>query len=343
MKSLLDVQQKLLPELLEVMQKRYRILQYIRFMQPIGRRNLAAYLGVTERVLRSEVSFLKDQGLLKVSSSGMELKEDGQKLLLQLEDIMKEVLGLSGLEKRLKEILKLERVIVVSGNSDTEDLTKLEMGRASVACMKTYYEEENTIAVTGGTTMAAVAEMMTPDLKGKKQFFVPARGGIGENVKNQANTICAKMAEQAGGEYRLLHVPDQLSEQTYRSILAENSVKEVVDLIKSSTMVVHGIGEGLMMAERRKTDMHDIAKLRQSKAVAEAFGYYFNSEGEVVHHVTTVGIQLEDLKNIQSVIAVAGGTSKAEAIYAYLKQGTSKVLVTDEQAALKIIEINKKK
>ena len=51
--------------------------------------------------------------------------------------------------------------------------------------------------------------MMKLDSKIYK-LFVPARGGMGENVESEANTICAKMAESAMGNYRLLYVPDQL-------------------------------------------------------------------------------------------------------------------------------------
>ena len=79
---------------------------------------------------------------------------------------------------------------------------KKEMGRAAVACMKNRFTGENIVAVTGGTTLEAVAEMMTPDSKNRKLLFVPARGGLGENVRNQANTICAHMAEKASGTYK---------------------------------------------------------------------------------------------------------------------------------------------
>ncbi|WLR50507.1 sugar-binding domain-containing protein [Bacillus tianshenii] len=337
MKALLELQQKLLPELMEFMQKRYRILQYIRFMQPIGRRSLATQLDVTERILRSEVTLLKNQGLLDVSQTGMQLTEDGERLLDQLEDIMKEILGLGVLEKKLKDILQLDQVVVVSGDSDKDELSKVEMGRACVACMKGHYQSNNTIAVTGGTTMAAVAEMMTPDTKGRELLFVPARGGLGENVQNQANTICAKMAEQANGAYRLLHVPDQLSTAAYQSLTAEPSIRDVLALIKTPTMVVHGIGNALTMAERRKTSHEDFDKIHSGKAVAESFGYYFDSEGNIVHRVTTVGLQLEDLQSVQSVIATAGGASKASAIMAYMKQNTSTILITDEGAAQAIV------
>ena len=60
-------------------------------------------------------------------------------------------------------------------------------------------------------------------------------------------------------------------------------------------MIIHGIGEALEMAERRNSDLELIKQLIEKKAVAEAFGYYFNQDGEIVHKVSTVGIQLEDL------------------------------------------------
>jgi central glycolytic genes regulator len=338
MRSLVEIQQKLLPDLLPIMQKRYQILQYIRLMEPIGRRNLAASLGFSERVLRGEIQFLKDQNLIHVHTNGMTLTREGLLVLQQLEDFMKEVSGLKVLESKLKEKLNLSKVIVVPGDSDQSPWVKQEMGRACVACMKERLGDKNIVAVTGGTTMAAVADRMTPDVKNRELLFVPARGGLGENVENQANTICAKMAEKSAGNYRLLHVPDQLSNEAYQSLVEEPSVKEVLHLIKSSNMVIHGIGEAKTMAERRKTSPEDMKKILHDNAVAEAFGYYFNEQGEVVHKVRTMGIQLDDLQKIKDVIAVAGGRSKAKAIQAYMKQAHSSILITDEGAAMELIQ-----
>lgn len=333
MQSLIEAQKKLLPNLLEVMQKRYRILHYISLMQPVGRRVLSNSLGISERVLRSEVQFLKEQNLLIISSVGMSLTQEGKELLHALEDVMRELLGLKDLETKLMEKLHIEGVIVVAGDSDLSPWVKKEMGRACVTCMKERLTNGDIVAVTGGTTLAAVAEMMTPDTKLNNILFVPARGGLGEDVKNQANTICAKMAEKALGNYRLLHVPDHLSLEAYESLIEEPMVKEVLELIKSCRMVVHGIGDAITMAERRKTSKEDMEKIKARHAVAEAFGYYFNEAGEVVHKVKTVGIQLEDLPRVEHVIAVAGGSSKAKAIQAYMKRAPHSILITDEGAA----------
>ena len=145
--------------------------------------------------------------------------------------------------------------------------------------------------------MASVAEMMAP-LTGKHEIlFVPARGGIGEDVKNQANTICSKMAEQTGAKHRVLYVPDQVSNELYQSIIKDPEIHEVLSLIQSASMVLHGIGDAITMAERRKTSSEIIAKLKESHAVGEAFGYYFNEHGEVVYKGQTIGLQLDDLAN----------------------------------------------
>ncbi|MFA9559555.1 sugar-binding transcriptional regulator [Evansella sp. AB-rgal1] len=341
MRMLLELQKKLLPDLVKVLGMRYRVLRFIRLMQPIGRRMLSQNLEMSERTLRSEVTFLKEQGLIHVESSGMTLTEEGNILLTQLEDMMKEIFDIRSMESELKDLLKLKEIYIVPGDSDIYPWVTKEMGRMCVSLMKKKLSTRgNTIAVTGGASIAAVAEMMVPDTDLKEALFVPARGGLGEQVENQANTICATMARKAMGNYRLLHVPDQLSKEAYQSLIEEPSIKEILHLIRSANMVVHGIGEANVMAERRNSSELVINKLKEEKAVAEAFGYYFDKSGDIIHKVLTIGLQLEDLNTIPHIIAVAGGSSKGMAIQAYMKNGSSQVLVTDEGAAKSILQKN---
>ena len=196
------------------------------------------------------------------------------------------------------------------------------MGRASVSCIKErLVGQKIPLLLQVVRRLLLLPVMMTPDLKHPDVLFVPARGGLGEKLQNQANTICAKMAEKSMSHYRLLHVPDQLSDEAYRSIIGEPSIKDMLHLIKSAGMVVHGIGDAMTMAERRKTPQADLEKVKNGHAVGEAFGYDLIIKGEVVvYKVKTVGIQLDDLKNNKCVIAVAGGASKAKAIKAYFNK-----------------------
>nr|WP_156647123.1 sugar-binding domain-containing protein [Lentibacillus sp. JNUCC-1] len=321
------------------MQERYMILRSIDLFQPIGRRALAENVNSTERTIRGEVQFLQNQGLIYVTSKGMHTTQEGKAVLEKLTPHIGEMTRLRVMEKRLKDILNLEECMIVPGNSDEENWVKQYMGQACVSYLRAHLDNVSTIGVTGGGTMAAVAGMM-PTLKTPNRIlFVPARGGLGEHVENQANSIAAQMAKQANGDYRLLYVPDPLSDSTYKSMMTEPGILEVMQLIKSADMIIHGIGDALTMARRRKTSEDVINVLRKKEAVSEAFGYYFNDDGEIVHKVTTAGIQLEDLQDISSVVAVAGGSSKARAIHSYFKTGSTKVLITDEAAAQHILRV----
>lgn len=339
MQSFIDIQKRLLPDLLQVLQKRYSILRYIGFMQPVGRRSLAVSLGYTERVLRGEVEFLREQNLIYTNNVGMSLTPEGKNLLEDLEGFMRELKGIDVMELELKHRLGIKKVIIVPGDSDESPMVKGELGKACAVCMKKLLSGKNIIAVTGGSTMAAVAERLSPEHTQKELLFVPARGGVGEDVQNQANTICSIMSKNTHTKHRVFYVPDQVSTEIYESLIKEPDIHDVLKLIKSASMVLHGIGDAITMAERRKTNPDVLQKLENQQAVGEAFGYYFNEQGEIVHKVLTIGLQLEDLVHIPNVIAVAGGGSKAKAIKAYLKQAPeSTILITDEGAARKLLK-----
>ena len=188
--------------------------------------------------------------------------------------------------------------------------------------------------------MAIVAERLT-NLESEKRhnLFVPARGGIGEAVNLQANSVSSVMAMRANGDYRALYVPEQLSPATYRSLLQEPSILEVLNLISHANCVIHSIGRALHMAARRKMSEEEILMLKQKNAVAESFGYFFNENGEVIYKVPKIGIELNELQDVPVILAVAGGKSKAKAIKAYMKNAPKQTwLITDEAAANEILK-----
>ncbi|EFI84866.1 sugar-binding transcriptional regulator [Listeria grayi] len=341
MSDIVNLQKKLIPDVLKVMQKRYQILRSIYFSEPVGRRTLASMLGMSERVLRSEVEFLKAQNLIDIASSGMKVTTEGLNVFRELESIMNQLSGLHSMEQALQEKLQIRKCLIVQGNSDETPWVQEEMGRTAIQQLDmALTEKKNVIAVMGGFTMATVAEMMTPDFaKGRELLFVPGRGGLGEDLDNQANTICDKLATKTRTKHRVLYVPEQLGEEAYRSLLKEPSIQEGLRLVQSANAIIHGIGDAMTMASRRHASPAVVDKITQRKAVGEAFGYYFNEQGEVVHKVSTFGLQFEELTKIPHIIAVAGGESKAKAIKSYMKTAPrNTILITDAGAAESLLK-----
>ena len=188
--------------------------------------------------------------------------------------------------------------------------------------------------------MAQAAEQFENlETEHRHNLFVPARGGIGELMNVQANTISAVMAMKTNGAYRAIYVPEQLSENTYESLLQEPSIAEVLRLIQGANCVIHSIGRALPMAVRRKMTEDEILMLKQKGAVAESFGYFFNQDGQIVYKSPRIGLKLSQLQNVPYMFAIAGGKSKAKAIAAYMKNAPKQTcLITDEAVASEILK-----
>ncbi|MGM8215265.1 sugar-binding transcriptional regulator [Bacillaceae bacterium W0354] len=332
-----QLQQKLVPDLLKTIDQRYSILKSIEQLQPIGRRALAEYLNKTERQIRSEIEFLDEQGLVDVTNKGMFVSLSGKAIVDNYPNVLREMTDINVLEKRLKHLLRIEHVYVVSGNADQSEEVKQVIGQKAAEILMNYFHPHTVVSVTGGSTVAAVADYLKP-INHVKPLFVPARGGLGRNYEYQASSICVKMANNTDGDYRLLHIPDTVSAKSYESMKDEPEVKEVIDLIDQADLVVHGVGHALKMAERRHTSVEILDKLNEEGAVGEAFGYYFDKEGNTIHKVNSIGIKREQLLKVNCVVTVAGGRSKGEALFSFFKWGKSDVLITDEAAANELIK-----
>lgn len=332
---------KFVPEFIDLFKKRYTILQSIYMDGPIGRRSLAASLDISERTVRSETDFLKDAGFIDTDVSGMMITPKGKSILEGLKDFSDDIFGISKLEQEVKEALKLDKVIIVSGDVDEDPAVQRELGRAAARYIMEIISKDSVIAVTGGSTMASVANAL-PKAKEKTNIVViPARGGMGREVENQSNIIASIFAKRLGGQYRMLHVPDQLGAEAVETLLNEPDIQEVINWLKDAHILVYGIGRAEDMARRRNLSDGLKRQLRDAGAVSEAFGYYFDSKGEVVYASNCIGLKMDDLKHIPKIVGVAGGRQKAEAIISIYSHWRAGVLVTDEGAAYEILTLCK--
>lgn len=339
MNDLIELEKKIVPEMIETLEKRYEILRSIYYYQPIGRRALANNLKLGERTVRTEVSVLRDQGLINIESMGMYVTEEGKNLLGDLKDVIYSIKGLRDLERMLEDTLNINKVFIVPGNSDEDELVLKDMGKVAAKYLKKLIKDDNIIGITGGTTMEQFAEEVNNEKLASNILVLPARGGLGKNVETQANSIAAKLANKIGGSYRLLHVPEIVEKEALDALLKISDVKEIISLIENLDILVFGLGRADTMAERRELPEEKIHRLIKNGAVAEAFGHYFDRSGNTVYESMTIGLSLSDYERVKNVIGVAGGEEKAEAIISICTIRKNMTLVTDEGAARKVLSI----
>ncbi|MEG0134069.1 MAG: sugar-binding domain-containing protein [Clostridium sp.] len=341
MQEILSLQKKIVPELVEVLEKRYNVLRTICYNQPIGRRVLANQLNLGERIVRTEISFLKSQNLIEINTPGMTVTEEGQEVVDRLKDFIHELKGLSDIEEGIRSFLGLKNVIIVPGDANANEAILKELGKATANYVKAIIKNNNIIALTGGNTIKEFVEAFPKLNNVAEVLVVPARGGMGRKVESQANTLAASLAKKINGSYKMLHIPENLSLQVLDTLLKEKEIKEVIDTIHKADILIYGIGNAIEMAEKRGSSILEIEELKSLNAVGEAFGCYFNKESKVVLENTSIGININQAKNINTHIAVAAGENKVESILATMMNNKNAVLVTDEAAGRKILEIIK--
>lgn len=341
LQEILRLQKKIVPELVEVLEKRYNILRTIFLNQPIGRRVLANELGLSERVVRTEISFLKGQGLIEVNTPGMNVTKSGEELVDNLSSFIHELRGLSDIEKDIKEHLHLKKVIIVPGDVDSNPAVLKDIGKAAANYLSKIIKSDSIIALTGGSSVKEVVESVGEMKNLSNVLVVPARGGMGRTVEIQANTLAASLAKKFHGSYRMLHVSENVSLELLKSLKEENDIndiKEVVQSIHNADVFLYGVGNAFEMAKKRGLSDESILNLKKLKAVGEAFGCYFDKDSKVVSKRTAIGINIDEARKINTHIVVAGGKNKVESIIATQRGNKNGVLVTDEAAGIEILK-----
>ncbi|MEF9918253.1 MAG: sugar-binding domain-containing protein [Eubacterium sp.] len=335
-KELVDLQRLVVPEIGSMIEMRYNILSTIKSEEPIGRRNLAFVLDMSERQVRNEIDFLQNQKLLQVERQGVVLSELGHKIIVQLKGMLYTYNGLEQLERELEEKLHLKKVIVSPGDMDMNYQVLKFMGRSGAKYILSIMKYKDILALTGGASTATISEQMReafyPDV-----YVIPARGGIGKSHSTQANNVVAEMGLKLHANYELLHLPDNIDSRLLEALKDYPEIKRVFNKMDDIDIFVFGIGRADVLADWRNLKENEKQSILKKGAVSEAFGHYFDIDGKVVSPSSTIGISIENYKRIPHVIAIAGGALKADAIIGVSRVKENMVLITDESAAKEII------
>ncbi len=329
--------QKVAPDLAEQIGHRALVLERVDALQPVGRRMLASRLNLPEREVRSIAATLKDNGLIALGAAGMELTPAAADILPAARRFSRELRGLTTLETALGKLLEVPRVYIASGNADHDPHVLHEVGRLAASKLRSFLKSGSTLAVTGGQTMLELAHTLSHGTA-MNVMVVPARGGIGRELETQANTVAAEIAARLGGHHRLMHLPDDVDDAAMTQLRRLSEVTETLELLQRADVVLYGIGRADDMGQKRQLPSELLNAVMQKGAKAEAYGCYFNRDGDVVYSASSVSRDLGKLKPDCAMIAVAAGARKAEAIRAVMNSRPHSMLVTDEGAAREMLK-----
>lgn len=341
MKALYEKLRLIVPEAEESLVKRSNILQMVLRYQPIGRQSLAEKLQMTERPLRTETNQLRELGLLENTRTGMRITPLGEEMLGFVRNLLHSNSSLLETEKRLSQTLHLNEVHIIDNDLEGNQGAINQMGVFLATYLNRLLPEGPiTLAVTGGTTIMKVSKYLNHDLLTRPRQFlvVPARGGMGESVAAQANTISEQLAKRLQGKSTTLYVPDSLTETACTLLKQEPAIQHTLEVLRQTNVLLFSVGDARIMAERRGFPQALTKEILAKGAVGEAFGCFYTEEGEIVYRMPRIGLQLEQLTEIEYPILIAGGCTKSKAVKAFAKVAPNQfILVTDRGVSHSIL------
>ncbi len=248
------------------------------------------------------------------------------------------------LEAGLAKEYGLIKVIVVPTDSDS-GVVKKRLGFAASRLLDELVQEGEIVGVSWGTTMHQVALQLS-DKFYKNLTVVQLNGGISRaEFDTRATETVRIIGEKLHARTFLLPLPAIVeNEQVKKAILEDNNIAHILDLGRKARIAVYTIGsfnEESVLVKAEYFDQKEVKQLLDAGAVADICSRIINKEGDPCSEELndrTIGIDLNDLKQKEYAIAVAGGAEKLEAIRAALKGGYCNVLITDEFIAHQLLD-----
>lgn len=326
------------PDLMEEMELRALVLERVAALGPIGRRALAARLNLAEREVRSAADALKLAGCLTQNAAGMILTAQGQSLIEPARLVSRRRRSFASIEQALSRKLNIHRVCVVSGDADKDGSVMEAAAAAAAQQLRFWLHGVRVLAVSGGEMMAQMAEAIVPAAP-IDVMIVPAQGGMGGSVRIQANTVAERFAARLGGQNRMLYLPEGISASAAEELVRLTQVREVLEYVRNADLVFYGIDGALGAALQRGVSPAERESLLRSGAIGEAVGFYLNAEGTIIGSKAAHALNMKELGGRTKAAAVSVGHSRAEAIIAVCMHHEHALLVTDEGAAHRMMEL----
>jgi len=249
------------------------------------------------------------------------------------------------LERELELQYDLKRVLVV----DTLDLEANEVkkmaAREAALWLQKMIKGNKKLGISWGESLRELVNRYPFEKQSDVTIF-PLIGGMGdEYIDIHSNQLCYDLARKLRGKTRYLYAPALISNTNLRKELANNpTIYNVMEESKSVDIALVGISDPRNNSTMEKIgyiNQKDIVDLEKNKVVGDINSRFFDKNGEeadidINQHV--MGISLEDIKKIPTVMSIAFENSKIDAVEVAVKHKLFNVLVTTDEIAKRLLE-----
>jgi DNA-binding transcriptional regulator LsrR (DeoR family) len=234
---------------------------------------------------------------------------------------------------------------VVAGAEGSRASGEAGLPRVAASVISGLIGAGETIGIAWGSTLAAVVREMPA--RADPSISVVQLAGSSTRIEGgeTPGELAHRLADRLGGHYHALFAPAFVESPELRDALSrEPEIRETIARFSQLKLALIGIGALEAAGSQRHSSLFEsgvltdgeIARIEAAGAVGDVILLPFDAAGRFLAPDLmgrAIGISVEQLRDVPRVVAVAGGSRKAQAIAGALRTGLINVLVTDEDAA----------
>jgi deoxyribonucleoside regulator len=252
------------------------------------------------------------------------------------------------LAQRLCHTFGLTEAHVLADAPTDYDMLLKQLGELGARCLQRKLHDGVAIGMSWGTALYQVVRAM-PEMPLHAVSIVQFIGAVGHGDPMVDGLELARwLAQKLGASLRTMRAPLMVeSEAVAAGLLQDRAITEVLTLACQVEVALVGVGttEPPRLSSLWRPGYlteSDLLHICQAGIVGDILGRPLDADGRWVHTTfdrRVIGVDLETLKAIPTVIAVAGGLAKTHAILAALRGGYLDVLVTDAKTAAAVLAL----
>ena len=247
------------------------------------------------------------------------------------------------LEEKLCKKYNLDVVKIAYSPLNTSSEIKKSISMKAAEYLYEIAKDGDIIGVSWGTTIYKMAlNLKHKALKGVQ--IVQLKGGISHSQNNTyAYEVVELFSEAFSTVGRYLPLPVMFDTVQIKELIERDKhIRNILDLGRQANIAVFTVGtvkDDALLFRLGYIDEID-REIIQKKAAGDICSRFFDLNGNICDKdldERTVGIKLEELKEKEKRILVAGSQRKITAIEASLRGGFANILVTDQYTAEELL------
>lgn len=298
---------------------------WLYFVGGLTQAQIGKKLGVNRIRVNRLLAFARDEGLVQINITGR-------------------LAGCIALEQRLRTTYGLKDAIVVPTPPD-QALVPQVIATAAGAALAERLKDGMSVGVGWGRTLRLSLQSV-PRRPMKRLSVVSLLGGLTRGAAMNPHETASHLADLVDAQCYYVAAPALTDTESSRNVLmAQPMLREVFEQGSRVDLAFLSVGElnyTNTMSRVGLLSRTDVDELIEAGAVGDICAHWIDREGRLVDHPLNsrvVALPPDRLRGIPCVMIASGGRAKTAVLRGVLKGGMVGVVITDEQAAKTVLDM----